>query len=92
MEVDDGRTRYFMFNVLPFGLATAPYIFTKLLRLLVKLWRTRGLHPVVYLDDGLGMEGLLEAANVASYHTRGDLYAAGFVVAKKKCLATCTVY
>ena len=83
-KFDDGRTRYFMFNVLPFGLATAPYIFTKLLRPLVKLWRTRGLHPVVYLDDGLGMEGSLEAANVASHHTRGDLYAAGFVVAEEK--------
>ena len=73
-----------MFNVLPVGLVTAPYIFTKLLRPLEKLWRTRGLHSVVYLDDGLEMEGSLEAANVDSHHTRGGLYAAGFVVAEEK--------
>ena len=26
----DGRERFFMINVLPFGLSAAPYIFTKL--------------------------------------------------------------
>ena len=42
-----GVVRYFTFNVLPFGLSIAPYIFTKLLRPLVKLWRSRALHPIV---------------------------------------------
>lgn len=32
--------RYFMFKVLPFGLATACYVFTKLLQPLVKRWRS----------------------------------------------------
>ena len=31
-----GCTRYFEFSVLPFGLSSAPYLFTKLLRPLVK--------------------------------------------------------
>ena len=35
---EDGVPRFFQFNVLPFGLSTAPYIFTKLLRPLIKLW------------------------------------------------------
>ena len=43
-----------------------------------------GLHPIVYLDGGLEMEGSLEAANVDSHHTRGDLYAVGFVVVEEK--------
>ena len=73
-----------MFNVLPFGLSTAPYIFTKLFRPLVKLWRSRGFHPVVYLDDGLNIENSLEQAHTASHYTRGDLYAAGFIVAEEK--------
>ena len=73
-----------MFNVLPFGLSTAPYIFTKLLRPLVKLWRSKSFHPVVYLDDGLNIEDYLEQAHTASHHTRGDLYAAGFVAAEEK--------
>lgn len=34
----DGSTRFFAYTVLPFGLSSAPYIFTKLLRPLVKHW------------------------------------------------------
>ena len=52
----DGRERFFMINVLPFGLSTAPYIFTKLFRPLVKYWRSRCFPSVVYLDDGLDFE------------------------------------
>ena len=83
-KFNNGKSRYFMFNVLPFGLSTAPYIFTKLLRPLVKLWRSRGFHPVVYLDDGLNIEDSLEQASTASHHTKGDLHAAGFIVAEEK--------
>ena len=35
----DGVPLYFCFAVLPFGLSTAPYIFTEVCRQLVKLWR-----------------------------------------------------
>lgn len=38
-----GVRRFFMFRVLPFGLSTACYVFTKLLRPLVKRWRSMGL-------------------------------------------------
>ena len=31
-------SKFFVFMVLPFGLATACYVFTKLMRPLVKLW------------------------------------------------------
>ena len=79
-----GVERYFMFNVLPFGLSSAPYIFTKLLRPLVKLWRCRGLHTVLYLDDGINFEQSMEIANYASHHMQGDLFAAGFVVNQEK--------
>ena len=37
----------------PFGLAVAPYVFTKLLRPLVRLWRNGGLKSVLYLGDGV---------------------------------------
>ena len=42
-----------MFCVLPFGLASACYVFTKLLRPLVKRWRSLGLHVFLYIDDGI---------------------------------------
>ena len=50
--MSDGTPSLFMFTVLPFGLSAVPYIFTKLLRPLVKQWRSQGIHTVVYLDDG----------------------------------------
>ena len=81
-----GKTRYFAFNVLPFGLSTAPYLFTKLLRPLVKVWRARGFQSVVYLDDGVNFEGSWEKASFAAHHMYGDLCAAGFVVNKEKSL------
>jgi hypothetical protein len=37
--VFNGIKKYFCFSVLPFGLSTAPYVFTKVLRPLVKFWR-----------------------------------------------------
>ena len=81
---EDGVPRFFQFNVLPLGLSTAPYIFTKLLRPLVKLWRGRVFHSVVYLDDGIGLEATYEKAEYAAHHTHADLYAAGFIVADEK--------
>ncbi|MEM9400707.1 MAG: reverse transcriptase domain-containing protein [Verrucomicrobiota bacterium] len=80
----DGVTRYFMFNVLPFGLSTAPYIFTKLLRPLVKVWRSKGIQCVVYLDDGIALESSCKEAEAASCMMKGDLEAAGFVINHEK--------
>ena len=56
-----------MFTVLPFGLATACYAFTKLLQPLVKYWRMQGLRVILYLDDGIvvvsGRQAAMEASN-----------------------------
>ena len=49
------KERYYVFTVLPFGLATACYVFTKLLRGLVKLWQGEGIRCVMYIDDGIIM-------------------------------------
>ena len=45
--------RYFVWNVLPFGLNFAPLCFTKLLRPVVAHLRQRGLRINLYLDDWL---------------------------------------
>lgn len=39
------------FNVLPFGLSTAPYIFTKIMKPIIRLLRMAGLVSTNYLDD-----------------------------------------
>ena len=69
-----------MFRVLPFGLSTACYVFTKLLRPLVKRWRSLGLRAIIYIDDGF-----CASANVADCLSHkdiiiSDLSDAGFVV------------
>lgn len=41
----------YQFTALPFGLATAPYIFTKILKPVIGSLRSSGFQSVVYLDD-----------------------------------------
>ena len=77
--------RYYVFKVLPFGLATACYIFTKFLRPLVKYWRSQGLRTIVYLDDGIVAVSGREAAENASHSIRADLAKAGLVEHSEKC-------
>ena len=50
----ENNEKYFVFNVLPFGLASAGHIFTKVLKEAVMYWRNQGLKIIMYLDDGLG--------------------------------------
>jgi len=52
---DGVHRKFFVFRVLPFGLATACYVFTKLLRPLVKRWRAMGIRVILYIDDGIIM-------------------------------------
>lgn len=59
--------QYYVFYVLPFGLATAFYLFTKLLHPLVKYWRSQGFWIVVYLDDGIVVSGGELEAGKASW-------------------------
>jgi len=65
---------------LPFGLSSACYLFTKLLRPLIRLWRGRGLKAIVYLDDSaVAVKGKDKAAHESAI-VREDLECAGFVV------------
>ena len=76
---DGGKVRYYTFQCLPFGLATAPYIFTKCLRPLVKHWRSMGFFVVMYIDDGWCRAATdTECTRVASI-VKGDLISSGFV-------------
>ena len=72
--------RFYVFTVLPFGLSSACYMFTKLLRPLVRYWRAKGLRILVYLDDGLCAVAGRHKALEASQLVRTTLAKAGFVV------------
>lgn len=69
---------YYVFTVLPFGLSTACYIFTKLLRPLVRYWRMRGIRITLYIDDGLAVVNDHQKAVEASAFVRATLDNAGF--------------
>ena len=73
----DGTMRYFTFSVLPFGLSSACFCFTKLLRPLVKRWRYMSHAAFVYLDDGIsGHKSRLDAFAASTIQKR-DLLLAG---------------
>ena len=74
-----------MFPVLPFGLASAPYVFTKIQKALVKHWREQGIRVFTYLDDGAGAEKSLDTARAASKKVREDIAVSGFVTHPEKC-------
>ena len=81
----EGKPQFFVFAVLPFGLATACYAFTKLLRPLVKYWRWEGLRAIIYLDDGIIAVSGKQTAMEASARVRHDLAKAGLVENTAKC-------
>ena len=87
----DGKRRFFVFLVLPFGISSACHLLTKLLRPLVKHWRAKGFSIVVYVDDGWGTESSLSCTYVAQ-SVYSDLVNAGFVVDQDKSIWTpCSV-
>ena len=71
--------RFYMFKVLPFGLASACYVFTKLLRPLVKRWRSKGIRAIVYIDDGIVASSSRERNILDRDAVISDLKCAGFV-------------
>lgn len=42
---------FYHFNCIPFGLCTAPYVFTKIMKPVLKCLRLKGITCVAYLDD-----------------------------------------
>ena len=81
-----GKQSFYVFNVLPLGLSTACYTFTKLLRPLVRYWQGKGLRALLYLDDGIVAVSGEEAAKLASLQVRENLAKAGLTEHSAKCI------
>ena len=79
-----GKFRYFHFCVLPFGLSSAPFLFTKILKPLQKSWRSRGIPIAIFLDDGLGGGIDKVSAKIHSLAVHSDLLKSGFVPNQEK--------
>ena len=71
---------FYVFTVLPFGLATACYLFTKMMQPLIKYWRGRRLEAIVYIDDGVVTVRGRQEALAESNRVKQDIENAGFVI------------
>ena len=83
-EYENGLRRYFTFTVLPFGLSTACFCFTKVLRPFVKRWRSMGHLSFIYLDDGFCGAPDKISAQAASIVQRKELRASGLLCNEEK--------
>ena len=80
----NGVLKYFQFKVLPFGLALACYVFTKVMRPLIKRWRGMGIRSVLYLDDGILGDRVKEQLESSISIVRSDLENAGLTINEEK--------
>ncbi|CAL8470818.1 g10360 [Coccomyxa elongata] len=81
--------QYYVFTVLPFGLNTACWVFTKLTRELVSHWRGQGIRSVHYLDDFLfavpkDVDGGDTQFRAVQAKILADIKAAGFSLSEPK--------
>ena len=79
-----GVVRYLTFAVLPFGLSSACFCFTKLMRPLVRRWRSMGHTSFLYLDDGFGSQPDKCSATAASLIQRKELSSSGLLCNEEK--------
>ncbi|CAC5361374.1 unnamed protein product [Mytilus coruscus] len=80
----ENTEKWYKFLVLPFGLSSACYIFTKITRPLIKKWRGECKQVLMYLDDGLGTHTDEETCKTMSNQVRQDLIQSGFVPKNEK--------
>ena len=80
----EGKIRYFVFAVLSFGISTTGYIFSKVLREVVKDFRSKGKRIIMFLD-GLVGENFYDTAVKSSREVNDQLKNFGFLIAHDKC-------
>lgn len=74
----------FQFTCLPFGLATFPYVFTKVMKPVMGYLRSRGLISSIYLDDILCIASSADECEANARQTIELLSSLGFIVNKEK--------
>jgi len=79
---DSGRT--FKFVGMPMGFNQAPWIFTKLLKVVQKWLRIQGVHMLIYLDDIVVWDGNKARCIANTKLVRETLRGLGFILNQKK--------
>ncbi|CAI7892705.1 unnamed protein product [Closterium sp. NIES-53] len=78
----DGHS--YVFRSLPFGLATAPFVFTQLIKQLARRWRALGVRVIPYVDDIIFLCHTEAEARTMCQMVVEDLNKAGLVINSKK--------
>lgn len=76
--------KLYQFECMPFGLNTAPYVFTKLMKPVMAFLRAKGLMSVIYLDDILMLGSSLETCLENVQQTKALLESLGFLINTEK--------
>lgn len=71
-----GKTNYFKFLVLPFGLSSACSVFT---RPLIAKWRDERELILMFLDDGFGCAHIFSSSEQLAMQIKSDLLMSGFI-------------
>ncbi|CAI7870568.1 unnamed protein product [Closterium sp. NIES-53] len=76
--------RTYAFRSLPFGLATAPFVFTQLIKQLARRWQEQGIRVIPYVDDILFICHSKAHAQAICQRVILDLKEASIVINAKK--------
>ncbi len=83
-EDPDGKTIFFVYNCLPFGLSTAVHAITKVMKPVLGHLNCKGIRASIFIDDGRLLGETAEAAEQARLDTYEVLMAAGWAIAQNK--------
>ena len=81
---ENGVIKCYVFTVLEFSLATAPFVFTKVVKVLVGYWRGCDIHIFRFIVDFFGNESTYHQTAILSAKVKMDLELSGFVANVKK--------
>lgn len=78
------KNKYYQFIVLPFGMCTCPYVFTKVFKPVISYLRSLGYTSVVYLDDIFLIERTEHKVSESLSRTIEILESLGFMINYRK--------
>lgn len=78
------KNKLYEFKVLPFGLSTAPFVFTKLLKPVMRLFRSLGILCSIYLDDFWTIASSVEKCSNNIITVRNIFESLGFIINVEK--------
>lgn len=72
-----------VFTVIPFELSAAPFVFTKMVRPLIRYWRLHAIRIACFFKNGLGIEFEFSKSETTSKFVLNTLVNAGLLQIKK---------